>query len=109
MKVKILGWDSIYNKKGFVNVPGIWVSPNETNAVIEWYRSELFISVRILEKTKEGYLCEFVEAYEPCYATIDARSYEVDWRFLEQGFCKLICFEVDSGFYGTERRFWFQR
>ena len=51
--VKILGCNSIYNKDDFIKVITIWVSPDEKYLIIERYKSDLYLSARILEKTEE--------------------------------------------------------
>lgn len=110
MKVKILGWNSIYNRNDFIKVNTIWVSPGEKYLIVERYKSELYVSARIIERTEEGYICQFVECYEPNYVTVDWRVHDVEWDCLEKhGFCKLKCFEMESGFDGTEHRFWFEK
>lgn len=108
MKVKILNWNSPFNRDGFIDVANLWVSPDGMFAIIERFREELFVSARIIEDSVDGYICDFVGEYSPYYRSIDARFYSVDWDYMKYGFCKLVRFDMDSGFYGTERRFYFQ-
>lgn len=108
MKVKILNWNSPYNKDGFIDIANLWVSPDGMYAVIERFRAELFVSAQIIEDSIDGYICDFVKEHFPYYRDIDARFYSVDWDYMKYGFCKLMRFDMESGFCGTERRFYFQ-
>lgn len=106
MRVQIIGWNSPDNTSAFIDVPNIWISPDAKYALIERYRSELFVFAKVLEISLEGLVCSILECYYPAYHTIDLRSYDVDWSFLPLGFCKLLRTEFDSGFCGTDRRFY---
>ncbi len=109
MNVMILNWDSIYNRDDFISVPNVWISPDEKYLVIERFRDELFVSARVVTKAGDGWIADFEECYEPPHHSIDLRGYRVDWSHMEYGFCKLQCFEMESGFDGTVHRFYFDR
>ncbi len=109
MKIMILNWESIYNKNDFIDVSNIWVSPDKQHLIVERYKSELFVSAKVITDTSDGYIAEFIECYEPHYSSIDFRGYRVDWSCMKYGFCKLLCFEMESGFDGTAHRFYFDR
>lgn len=109
MKVKINNWKSVYNKNEFNEVDNIWVSPDEKYMIIEWYKSELYVFATIKNKTENGYEGDFIETYFPHYMTIDLRMHSADWSCMNYGFCKLTLFELESGFNGTEKRFFFDR
>lgn len=108
MKVKILNWNSLHNRDGYIDIANMWISPDGMYAIIERFRAELFVSVRIIENSTDGYICDFIKEYFPYYRSIDARFYEVDWDCMKYGFCKLLRFDMESGFFGTERRFYFE-
>lgn len=109
MRVRITGWHSPDNAAPFVSVPNVWISPDAQYALIERYRSELFVFTKVLENSNEGLICSFLESYYPAYHSVDLRSYDVDWSFLPLGFCKLLRTEFDSGFCGTDRRFYIEK
>lgn len=109
MQVKIVGWNSPDSKGSFVNIHNIWISPDAQYVVIGQYHSELFIFAKVLENSTDGLICSFLESYYPTYHSVDLRSYDVDWSFLPLGFCKLLRTEFDSGFCGTDRRFYINK
>lgn len=109
MKVKILGWDSIYNADDYIeDAKNVWVSPDKTALIMERYKSELFVAARILEYNEERYICEYQDCYMPLYMGLDLCIYDVDWEFLKtHGFAKLTVFELEGGGVRTDRRFYF--
>lgn len=109
MEVMILNWASRYNKDDFILVPRVWVSPDEKYIVIERFRDELYVAARIVTKAGDGWIAEFEECYAPRCDSIDLRGWSVDWSCMQYGFCKLRCFEMESGFDGTVHRFYFDR
>ncbi len=109
MKIMILNWKSIYNKDDFIDVSNIWISPDEQYIIVERFRDELFVSAKIITNTSDGYIADFIECYEPHHSSIDFRSYRVEWSYMKYGFCKLCCFEMESGFDDTSHRFYFDR
>lgn len=109
MQVMILNWNSIYNKNDFIDVPRVWISPDEQYMIIERFRDELFVSARVVTKAGDGWIADFVECYTPNTDSIDLRSWRIDWSCMQYGFCKLQVFEMESGFDGTVHRFYFDR
>ena len=100
-KVKITGWTkcpfNADNTGVFGSVNRIWYSPDNRKAVLEVWKSELYVAVNIKERNKEYLLCDYVDHYE-CLIGLELRYfYGVEWKFLEYGFCKLKSCSIDTG------------
>lgn len=109
LKVKINEWESIYNREEYHEVSKLWISPDERYMIVEWYKSELYVFVSVDKVIDDTYVGNFIEVYEPHYMDIDLRVYSADWSCMKYGFCKLMLFEMESGFDGCVKRFYFDK
>ena len=109
--VKINGWDQCpyhFRADGYISVPEIWYSPDGKYAVVELFRGEVYVAVRVQEVNETWLICAYVDRYEDWNVEVDFRGYSVEW-WLSCGFAKLHCFGMESGFAGTVKRFYFDR
>lgn len=112
--VKINGWKKRVVKMdsegaSFHTVNKIWCSPDKTKAVLEIFRSELYVAVSV-EKEEDGCLfCKYVDHFAYYDWDTNFRVFEgVDWSYLEYGFCKLRSWSFDTGELYA-KRFYFDR
>ena len=107
--VKILNWNDYYRRGGrFAEVQNIFLSPDETLAVVVCLGQETFVAVRILEQTPEGYVAEFFDEFRCSRDDCDFRICRVDWSWMKYGFCKLSWTDMERGS-SCVHRFYFDR
>lgn len=109
--VKISGWDKCpyhIEEDKYISVSKIWDSPDKKYAVLELFKREVYVAVKVDEISDAGVSCTYVDRYEDWDWYCDYKSYSVEW-WLQYGFAKLHCFAMESGFDGTVKRFYFDK
>ena len=110
-RVKIKGWMKCpYKIKDdkYIEVPEIWYSPEQQYAVLELFKKEVYVAVKVDNIDENGLICSYVDRYEDWDCCGDLKSYSVEW-WLKYGFAKLHCSAMESGFDGTIKRFYFDK
>lgn len=87
----------------------IFKDPKGKYAVVEIFKKEAYIGLKIISDENEMLVGEYVDHYYydnyDCYLI----NYTIDWSYMKYGFCKLIRSmpEIPSEFYRTVKRFYF--
>ena len=107
-------------KKGLVSASActfepvsLSVDPSGRYAVAELYAGELFVAARILSRTENELVCDYVNYYS-CFNDVPMlMKFTVNWDCLQWGFAKLerwapeLAAENDGFFDATVKRFYF--
>jgi hypothetical protein len=106
--VVIKDWASRFTKSAApLTSHKVVYSPDGKFAVIELFKDEVFVGVRVLENDTETNVLygEYLSSFEDISWDVSIRNYTIDWDSYEFGLAKLHCHEYgDDGFKNTTIR-----
>ncbi|MBQ7547170.1 MAG: hypothetical protein IJT41_09430 [Clostridia bacterium] len=108
VQIKNIKKSILRNPDGIAEAHSISTDPSSKYAVIEVFRNELYVAVKIEEYNRDILIGEYVDSYSRCNDIPMLLRFKVSWDCIQYGFCKLLLWAPENCVYEkTVARFYF--
>lgn len=105
MTIKILNFKHpCYNQSG-IDAIKTWISPDKRYAVAGIFRGGYYVAGKVIEydDSHDTLIIDFVDCLSRSDDVYIFGGINVDWSYMKYGFCKLICWNIETNQYRNSR------